>query len=154
LNKDGCFYRVVQVSGEDIESLRITLNGSGGGNSTTTGPGGNYSLTTDLKNYVFSSTAEEMNINFTAKYNGDEENYISYIGFSLDKSIEDGAAPFYELDTSLSVYDMNKEYPIDLINYINLFDSGAKTVYLNVEDAYGNSRSTKLTIKLVELSLK
>ena len=155
LNTDGCFYKVIDILEDGFYTKRITLSGTGGsyipgGDSTIGGSG--YSLTTDLKNYVYSSSADEMLVNFTANYLGSEENAIVYVGFSFDKDLSsEDAVVFYEIDTE--TYGFNITHSIDLINYRHLFTSSAKTIYLNTEDSYGRKRSSKITIKLVDLFL-
>lgn len=155
LNTDGCFYKVIDISGDNFQTKRITLSGTGGyvpGGGTVVG-GESYSLLTDLKNYVYSSTADEMIITFTPKYLGTEENSIVYVGFSFDKDLSsEGAILFYEIDTES--YGFNTSHSIDLVKYRHLFTSSARTVYLNTEDAYGRKRSAKLSIKLVDLFLE
>jgi hypothetical protein len=81
-----------------------------------------------------------------------DDNFISYICFTFEKSYENGGIPFYEMDGVH--YDFNQDHEdIDLINYIDLFDGNQKTVYLNTYDRYGNSRSKSFTIRLVDLLL-
>jgi hypothetical protein len=86
LNKDGCFYRVKAVAEDGLETLRLTLQGTGGGTGGggggTDGPSGSFSLSiVGGKNKVYASTATEMLITFKANYNGTDNNVISRVAF-------------------------------------------------------------------------
>lgn len=149
--KDGCFYRVVNIVDNTIETTRLTLQGTGGGGSGgSSGPGntsGNFSISIiGNKAKVYSSMAKSMEIVFKAYYNGLEENYISQVTFTK----KGDSTPFYSHNERL---DFNKEQPIDLFPYMNLFNATNTTVTIAIQDVYGNERSTNFTIQIVELSL-
>lgn len=56
-NKDGCFYRVTSIEGENIKTLRLTVAGSGGGGSFGGDGGGNVSgASTDFSFSIISPT--------------------------------------------------------------------------------------------------
>ena len=152
LNKDGCFYRVKSVNEDVIETTRLTLQGTGtgggpggGGGSTT---GGSYSISLSGGNAkVYSSTADRMDISFTGYYNGTDDNYISYVSFTI-KGQEN---PFYE--NANVILPFNQLNTINLIDYISLFTTNKTTVTIKVADKFGAERSTNFTVQIVELSI-
>jgi hypothetical protein len=152
LNTDGCFYRVKTIDEEGIiNTVRLTLQGSGGGSSS--GPsssGAKYSIDVPITNNVYSSTTIAMDIEFIAWYDGTNDNYINYVAFSLGGPVADGYSAFYEVPNAY--YDFNKSYKISLIDYIDLFGQTATSVYINTTDKYGSPRSKKFSIQVVDLS--
>jgi hypothetical protein len=67
LNQDGCFYKVLTVDPEGINTVRLTLQGSsvgGSGGGGATGGGSSYSLNVSSEKYVFSSEDDKMEIGF------------------------------------------------------------------------------------------
>ena len=149
--EDGCFYRVVNVAEDSIETTRLTLQGTGGGGggSSSGGSSANFSITvvgTTSKSY--SSTATTMPITFKGYYNGTEENRIAQVKFTKRGDIE----PFY-IYTEKEL-PFNENNTLDLFPYKALFGSTRTTVTVAVQDLYGNERSTNFTVQIVELSLK
>ena len=156
LNEDGCFYKVSSVSedGETIETVRLTLQGTGGGGGSTGGggtTGGSYSVNVPINYNIFSSETTNMPIEFIAYSQDVADNYINYIAFSLGGPVAEGYLPFYEITNE--VYAFNVSHSIDLIEYIDLFGSSATSVYINTTDKYGSPRSKKFSIQIVDLSL-
>ena len=156
LNEDGCFYKVSSVSedGETIETVRLTLQGTGGGGGSTGGggtTGGSYSVNVPINYNIFSSETTNMPIEFIAYSQDVTDNYINYIAFSLGGPVAEGYLPFYEITNE--VYAFNVSHSIDLIEYIDLFGSSATSVYINTTDKYGSPRSKKFSIQIVDLSL-
>lgn len=153
LNTDGCFYRVKSINGDNIETTRLTLQGTGGGSGGGSGGGGgstgSFSISIGSIQKVFSSTADRLEIPLTTNYDGDKENYISMISFYFAGQEEE---PFYTI--SDQYLTMNTTHQIDLIKYINLFDDKGKKVYISVLDKFGNSRSTYFNIYIVQLALE
>lgn len=148
LNVDGCFYRVKNVSKEsqEIETIRLTLQGSGGGGGGSSS-GGNFSIKVlGNKDKVYSSEATEMLLPFKGFYNGTEENRISLVYLILNGQDE----PFY---TSTEEMAFNEEQVIDLIEYKKLFNSNSTSGTIYVQDLYGNEKSTSFSIRIVDLSL-
>lgn len=152
LNIDGCFYKVISVSDNLIETTRLTLQGTGtGGGSTGGGDGsGTWSINVPISTNVYSSATNEMNIEFIGYYNGTDDNYINSVSFSLGGPVSESNPSFYEIN---KYYAFNTLHSIDLYKYINLFGAIASTVYINVTDKYGIVRNKKFTIQVVNLSL-
>ena len=155
LNKDGCFYKVTSISGDVIETTRLTLQGSGpsgGGPSSDSSSSWSIGMPVKAQSYVFSSTAEKMEIAFKANYqNPSEDVYISYVAFTLGAAMDDQTLPFYEFNPT---YSFNTAYDIDLSQYKHLFSSAAaKKVYINAADNYGVIHSQEFSVKLVDISL-
>ena len=154
LNTDGCFYRVKSISGETIETTRLTLQGTGGGGGGGTGGGGggiggSFSITpVGSASKVYSSTAERMELPFIAYYSGTDDNYLAYIKVEFKES---GQLIF---EDSGAYFEFNKENAVNLIDYINLFNANARTVRLYVRDKYGMERYTDYSISIVELALE
>ena len=153
LNKDGCFYKVESVEGDEIATTRVTLQGSGGGGTGPVTPGGSVSYSISAvggTSKIFSTTAEEMLIGFKTTYKGDDlDNHISYVSCTLAGE----EMPFLEL--SDVVIPFNKEKYIDLSAYASLFSTVAqKSVKLEIKDIYGEPRSLTYKIKLVEMSIE
>jgi hypothetical protein len=159
LNKDGCFYKVKTISEDEevIETVRLTLQGSGGpssGPSTDGTVSGSWSITAPFKNqsYIYSATAENMKIDFKANYKGSADGYINYIAFTFNAAMDDKTLPFYEL--SNINYAFGEDHTIDLIDYKDLFSTAiAKKIYINAVDIYGVVHSQSFTLRLVDLSL-
>lgn len=151
LNVDGCFYRVtgVNADGEEIDTTRLTLQGtggSGGGGGGTSGGSFAIQITGGVSK-VYSSEATEMPVTFRGNYNGADENRISQVSFTFKGAEE----PFY---THVEEMPFNIEQSIDLIQYKHLFTSNKTTITLKVYDIYGNERSTNFSIQIVDLSLE
>lgn len=148
LNIDGCFYRVkeVNVETEEVETVRLTLQGTGGGGGSSGGGGTNFTLVADKKSYTFSSEDTNMTIAVRGNYTGTEENYISTIEVKLLG--ED--IPFCILE---GPYAFGQLISIDLAKYKHLF-SKEQEIKVYAEDMYGSIRETKtITIHTVELVL-
>jgi hypothetical protein len=149
LNVDGCFYRVKNVADDGLETVRLTLQGSGVGNgSTGDGPtGGSWSFTVDSKAKTYASTATEMPIKFKANYSGTDGNTIVSVAFKL----KDADEPFYTIDKN---YEFNQEHTVDIFAYKNLFNSTKTTVGMYLYDMYGAERSINITVQIVDLELE
>lgn len=150
LNVDGCFYRIkaVSVDTQEIDTTRLTLQGTGGGGGGG-GGGGSASFSIAIMGgvaKVYSSAETAMNVAFKGYYNGVEENRISQVSFTLKNADE----PFY---THVEEMAFNQEQNIDLIAFKNLFTANRTTVTIKVYDLYGNERSTNFTVQVVDLSL-
>lgn len=151
LNKDGCFYRVKNVAEDGLETMRLTLQGTGGGGGGGTGggpsSGGSFSISvTDGKAKTYASTATTMPIKFTGHYNGTDGNIISSVAFQRKGDSE----PFYAVDQQMA---FNQEQTIDIFKYKHLFNTNKTTVTMYVYDLYGTERSTNLTVQIVDLEL-
>lgn len=149
--EDGCFYRVVNVAEDSIETTRLTLQGTGGGGggSSSGGSSANFSITVvGTTSKAYSSTATTMPITFKGYYNGTEENRIAQVKFTKRGDTE----PFY-IYTEREL-PFNENNTLDLFPYKALFGSTRTTVTIAVQDLYGNERSTNFTVQIVELSLK
>ena len=151
LNIDGCFYRVKEITEEDITTERLTLQGSGvGGGGTGDGPGSSGSFRiniTDGVNKVYSSTATSMEVSFIGHYNGTDGNLISQVSF-IKKGDTD---PFY---TYIGDMAFNETHTIDLFPYMDQFGSTKTTVTMAVQDMYGMERSMNFSIQIVELAIQ
>ena len=153
LNKDGCFYRVKNVAEDGLETVRLTLQGSGGGGGGGSGgggesTGGSFSISiVDGKAKTYASTATTMPVKFKANYNGTDGNVISQVAFKR-KGDEN---PFYTVD---KVMAFNEEHSIDIFDYKHLFNSNKTTVTVYVYDMYGTERSTSITVQIVDLELR
>lgn len=149
LNIDGCFYRVKDVEENELETIRLTLQGTGGGGSNSGTTGGSWSISPiGGKNKAYASNTKEMTITFIANYDGDTStNYISSVAF---KRLGD-EEPFYTVYENIS---FNTNYSIDIFNYKNLFNTNKTTVTMYVYDLYGKERSINLTVQLIDLSLE
>jgi hypothetical protein len=88
-----------------------------------------------------------MDVSFTGYYNGTDDNYLSYISFTI-KGQEN---PFYE--NANAYLPFNQLNTINLIDYINLFSANKTTVTIKVADKFGAERSTNFTVQIVELSI-
>lgn len=154
LNKDGCFYKVINVDGDHVDSMRVTLQGSGNGSGSGLIDEAIYGITVSQANNFYSLKAEAMDFSFETTNYREEENYINYIAFSFNNPIDkDDADIFYELDNVN--YELDKKITLDLIDYKSLFNTSvSKTVYLNVQDKkYGLLRHAKFKVKMIDLSL-
>ena len=157
LNTDGCFYRVESVSEDNIATVRLTLQGSGGGNNsgggdvTTAG----YSINVTPQTNIFSSQSENMTIGFQAIAQQATDNYIQRLAFSLGGPESEDNPAFYVVDGYYSIGTLANPqiHPIDLIDYKHLFGASASTVYVNSQDVYGTNFSKKFSIQVVDLSL-
>lgn len=153
LNIDGCFYRVRAVGKEEVQTERLTLQGSGvgpGGSDTPSGSASFKLAAVNGANKIFSSVATSMKIGFKANYSGtDTDNYISYVCCTM----KDAELPFFEA-TDMTI-PFNTEYEIDLVNYASNFSTVAqKSFTLLVQDKYGEERSMLFKVQLVELSVR
>lgn len=151
LNMDGCFYRVKNVAEDGLETVRLTLQGTGGGGGGNTPggdpTGGNFSISViDGKAKTYASTATEMLIKFKGNYNGTDGNLISSVAFKRKGDDE----PFYVVDEAMA---FNQEQTIDIFKYKHLFNTNKTTVTMYVYDLYGTERSTNLTVQIVDLEL-
>lgn len=152
LNKDGCFYRVKSITSTGIQTERLTLQGTGSGGSGS-GSSGSSSTSYYLDasgDYVYPSTAEEMNISFRAIYDGEKLNYIKRVTLTLEGETQ----PFYSKSGLYLEMSENKTHYIDLYPYRKKFGSNAKTVTIKTTDNYGNERDEILTVTIVTLQLK
>lgn len=146
--EDGCFYRVVNIVDDDIETVRLTLQGTGGsGGGPTTGGSASFTLSIiGTTAHVYSSTATKMPVTIRGRYGGTEDNGISQVTFTRRGDSE----PFYIYTKDLS---FNEDHTLDLYPYRDLFGSTRTTVTVAVQDWFGNERSTNFTVQIVELSL-
>ena len=150
---DGCFYRVKSLDRNKINTVRLTLQGTGGGGGSS-GPsvgGGSYGLAliSPSRNgtLAVSSEATEIPITFICDYDGEKENYIAELSFTL----EGQTVPFYIHDKTL---EMNIEHTIDLIKYKDLFQRYSNAdIVIKTVDKYGNSRDAYFSVNIVTLSL-
>ena len=146
LNIDGCFYRTVEhLSENSVLTNRLTLRGGGTGGGSVDGASLRINITSPSNGY-YSLEATSMIINIYAN-SSDSSNYISNIECSLDSKFED---VFF---TKTVQIPMDKTYPLDLIEYKNLFGEVAKRLYVRVTDKYGVVRSNYLLITLTALNL-
>ncbi len=154
LNVDGCFYRVKNVAEDGLETVRLTLQGTGGGSGgggTGGGggsTGGSFSLSIiDGKAKTYASTATSMEIKFKGNYNGTDDNVISGVAFKRKGDEQ----PFYTVDKIMA---FNQEQSVDIFQYKHLFNTNKTTVTMYVYDLYGTERSTNITIQIVDLELR
>ena len=145
---DGCFYRVKKID-DVIETVRLTLQGTGGGSNIpgdTPSTNVNFSISVN-KSFTYGSEDSEMLFSFKGNYQSNDGNTISRIAFTLRGEEE----PFYSVDRN---FEFNKEHSISLNNYKHLFNTVSATkVKFQVYDLYGNERSTTVDIRLVSLQL-
>ena len=158
LNSDGCFYRVDTVAEEGIATVRLTLQGTGGGGGNAPGdsPGSaSYSINVIPQNNTFSSQAEEMIISFQGIASAETETYISRVAFTMGAAESETNPAFHEESGYYAIGTLANPqiHTIDLVKYKDLFGSTAKTLYLNTTDVYGTVRSKKFTIQVVDLTL-
>ena len=158
LNSDGCFYRVDTVAEEGIATVRLTLQGTGGGGGNTPGDStgsASYSINVVPQNNIFSSQAEEMIISFQGIASAETETYISRVAFTMGAAESENNPAFYEESGYYAIGTLAnpKIHKIDLVKYKDLFGSTAKTLYLNTTDVYGTVRSKKFVIQVVDLTL-
>ena len=152
LNKDGCFYRVKEVADDGLETVRLTLQGTGtGGGGGGTGGGGTTGADFSINvsnTWIYASTATEMPFIFRANSTSTDENYvIDYIELKI-KGSED---PFCVVEGPMK---FNENITIDLYPYRNLFNANKTGIELHVYDIMGNPRSaTKPTVQVVNVSL-
>lgn len=153
LNKDGCFYRVKVVEDNVIDTIRLTLQGTGGGGGGTdpSPSGGSYNLVLASPpargTLAISSEATTIPIELTCFYDGERENYITEVSFSLS-----GQEAFY---TYSKAFDMNVKHTIDLIEYKDLLrNHNGQKINISTTDMYGNSRGTYFFVNVVTLTLR
>ena len=156
LNVDGCFYRVdLVMDAENVKTTRLTLQGSGGGGSTsgptTGGNNFNISFSNPSKQFVFSSEAESMDIGIISYYNGTDDNFLSAVSFFMGSSSD----PFYTVTTNKDgePLEFNKTHLIDLIDYKDKFGETNTTVKVAIYDKYGVDRSDEIKIRMVTIAL-
>lgn len=153
---DGCFYRVVEVAEDVIETIRLTLQGSGGGNSGDNPDSpiiSNFSISAsnNQTNYYFSNNAQEAVIGIIG-HSTDSTNYITKVECSFSNNIENEESKF--LIRENLAYALDKNYPIDLVQHLNKMNSsGSTSIYVHVTDKYGTSRYKKFTISIVTLQI-
>ena len=158
LNTDGCFYKIETVEENMISTMRLTLQGSGGGASSS-GPvvgGSGYSINLSPKENIFASQAETMYINFYATAAEPTENYISRIQITKDAPISETNPPIFEEEGYFQIGTIaeRQEYGFNLINLKDdYFDTNAKIFYINTTDAYGTPMSEKFTVQIIDLQL-
>jgi hypothetical protein len=151
LNTDGCFYRVLSVTGTDsVATVRLTLQGSGGGS----GGGGGGTVSGSFAIYApggrtkyFSSDATEAIIDVAAR-SSDTSNFIVSVELSFDSTFVTTIYAEYDLS-----YALETTYVINLAPYLNQFNEYAKLLWIRVTDKYGNERTQYYTISLASLKL-
>ena len=161
LNSDGCFYKVNTVSDDSIATVRLTLQGTGGGfggGGGGTGDGSaSYSINVIPGACIFSKEDEKMSVSFQGIASAETANYIQRVSLTLGFPEDNEHTPFFVREGQYAIGTIENpvihDKVISLVPYQNLFDSKAKTVYLNTVDAYGVNRSKKFTVSIVELTL-
>ena len=156
LNIDGCFYRIIKVNEDNgfLETVRLTLQGTGTGGSGGGGEGGstsNFILSSvgSTSQYV-SSKAEKATINIIT-YSSDSTNFLSSVscGFMDGKN---KLSAFYKKEGLQ--YPLEKAYEIDITNQLPNITEYGSNLYVEVTDKYGTIRSiTTFTVYSVNLSL-
>ena len=150
---DGCFYRVIGPDTEDefsVETLRLTLRGSGGagGGGGGTAGGATFQLMPDTNGYkrYYSQDAEELKIGLKA-LSTDPTNYISLIECSFDRNMDN---IFYTIPLE---HPVESVYEIDLIKQKDEFSEKTKSVWVRITDRYGTQVKGQYYITLVKLEL-
>lgn len=156
LNIDGCFYRIIKVNEDSgfLETVRLTLQGTGTGGSGGGGEGGstsNFILSSvgSTSQYI-SSKAEKATINIIT-YSSDSTNFLSSVscGFMDGKN---KLSAFYKKEGLQ--YPLEKAYEIDITNQLSNITEYGSNLYVEVTDKYGTIRSiTTFTVYSVNLSL-
>lgn len=155
---DGCFYRVVHIADDAIETTRLTLQGTGGGAGGGGGDGGtivsNFSVTSadnNKTNYTFSSEEDNAFI-YIAGHSTDSTNYISKVECSFSKDITNEDSKFL-INENLS-HKLEEKYEINLAPYFDRMSTTSGTkIYVHVTDKYGTARYVTFTIFVIELQI-
>ena len=138
LNTDGCFYTVKSISGQYLQTVRVTLQGTSVGGSTGGGGGSGssgYYLYAAQDNYVFSTADKNMYIKFYAESNTETTTFIKRVSFTKDISEKNGGVPFYSEIGTYNIGLVGQDpimHSIDLKDYQSLFEDNASTIYLNI----------------------
>jgi len=154
---DGCFYRVVDIADDGVDTIRVTLQGSGGGavapgpdsDGTTT----NLNLTrmNNQQTYYFSKSGEKAILGIVA-HSSDATNYITKIECSFSDDINNEDAKFIVHDNL--AHALEEAYPINIIEHLGKMNlSGSTTIHVHVTDKYGNNRAIRFYIYVVALSI-
>ena len=155
---DGCFYRIQLVEDDGYATTRLTLQGSGGGN--TSGGGGSdgptvadfsISALNGQTTYYFSKNGIEAKIGVICSSH-DSTNFVDKVKCSFSNDPEDEDQVFYTMENLMK--PMEEVIEIDLIQYLNKFnDYGSTTIYVHAYDKYGASRQKKFTLHVVTLQI-
>ena len=160
LNSDGCFYKVNTVSDDSIATVRLTLQGTGGyggGGGGTGDSSSSYSINVIPGACIFAKEDEKMSVSFQGIAPTETANYIQRVSLTMGFPEDNEHTPFFVREGHFAIGTIENpiihDKVISLVEYQNLFDSKAKTVYLNTVDAYGVPRSKKFSVSIVELTL-
>lgn len=162
LNTDGCFYTVKSISGQYLQTIRVTLQGTGSIGGSTGGGGGGagssgYQFYVVQDNYVFSTADKNMYIKFYAESNTETTTYIKKVSFTKDISEKNGGVPFYSENGKYSIGIIGQDpimYSIDLKDYQSLFEDNTSTVYLNITDNKNTQFSYPFDITVIHVQLQ
>ena len=160
--QDGCFYRVVKIEDDLIETLRITMRGGGGGFGDTGSSDvvGKPTFTIPHKYpsslLHISSTSDKAQIGFQANSSDPIGNYITRIEGSFSNDVDDQDSKFFTLENLM--HPIGVDYYIDLVPHLdrikqqlNPKDNTTK-IYLHIYDAYDEKpKKPYYDIKIVEL---
>ena len=150
LNSDGCFYRVIGIVGEGINTIikttKLTIAGTGG---TVGGIGAVISIVDFDGNATkyFSRDTDEALIKFTVtQLRGPEDNYIQSITYKIG-SID--VITDYEGD------EFGTDFEFDLLPYIKRMSTQEEgnLITISVTDIYGTTKPFFYTIHVIDLSL-
>lgn len=159
LNTDGCFYRVEKViSAVDVQTKRLTLQGTGSGGGGSTGPdvGYSWSMFFPSSQVAYSTEAEKLELSFETAYVGSVENHIVQADLYWGEYLNlDEERPFFTTDISTDgdAIELGTIDTIDITECKSLFAETNKTVTLALTDKYGVRHSTAVKIRLVKLNL-
>lgn len=152
LNIDGCFYRVKSVSEDNkqVNTERITLQGTGTG-GTGTGGSGAPSFEVDVigsqQDYYFASTGTTAAITFKGT-SSDANNYIARVWWSFFSNPEEIIDEKFGLE-----WPMDTPYQLDLFPYLSRFSESGNTIIVYMKDKYGTERELQYKIYRLELQL-
>lgn len=146
LNKDGCFYRVLEILDEEtVRTNRLTLQGTGGGGGTEDATSNlRISAPNGLVKY-FSKEAERAIIDVIA-FSSDTTNYISSVECSFDSNFESVFYSQFNL-----TYPLETPYEVDIVNALDKMSATGTKIFLRLQDKYGSSRSITYTVSVPSL---
>lgn len=150
LNTDGCFYKVKSIDENNIETTRVTLQGSGTGGSS---PGSGIGSANIRINYYggqsryFSMQSANADLGVIG-YSDDPANYISKVELAWDDTFEN----VFKVDDNLT-HPMESPYYISILNYLSKISTQGTRIYLRVTDKYGSTRYHYYFVYIASLEL-
>ena len=159
--QDGCFYRVVRLEEDLIETLRITMRGSGGGFVDGDDPGAAQKPSFSIPNkypgstLYISSTSNSAEIGFKTNSSDLVNNYVTKVEGSFSNDVSNEEAKFFTIENLM--HPIGVDYYVNLVPYLDRIvgqldnTQQSITIYLHIYDAYETVKKPSYDIKVIEL---